>query len=96
MKFSPDLRERLLCPKTKSQLVFKENFLVSEIDSSIQYPIIDNVPVLIDNENSVFSTDDFAKNVNTTFELDESSFRKTVKKLMPKITHNIKAKKNYS
>jgi len=96
MKFSPDLRERLLCPKTKSQLVFKENFLVSETDSSIQYPIIDNVPVLIDNENSVFSTDDFAKNVNTTFELDESSFRKTVKKLMPKITHNIKAKKNYS
>jgi SAM-dependent methyltransferase len=96
MKFSPEIEQRLLCPKTKCPLVLKDNFLVNKNDPSVRYPVIGDIPVLIDNESSIFSTDDFTKNINTTFELDETPFRKTIKRLMPKITHNISAKKNYS
>lgn len=96
MKISSEIQQRLICPSTKSNLRVNGDYFESVADPKKRYPVINGVPVLINEENSIFSIEDFTKQVNTTFELDETKFRKIVKWLMPKITHNIKAKKNYT
>ena len=95
MNLSEEIRSKLICPATKSKLKIFEHYLESESDNTIKYPIVNEIPVLINKNNSIFSQEDFTNQANTTFELDESKLRKITKKLMPKITHNIAAKKNY-
>jgi hypothetical protein len=95
MKISQEIQQRIICPKTKTRLIASDDHLQAEADPQIRYPVVNDIPVLINNQNSIFSIEDFTKQVNTTFELDETAFRKLVKKWMPKITHNISAKKNY-
>lgn len=95
MKISEDIKERLLCPATKTKLRINGDSLESVSDQSVKYPVINGIPILINKENSIFSIDDYTRSANTTFDLNESKTRKIVKWLMPKITHNIKAKKNF-
>src|SRR5438067_248778 len=95
MKISEDIQQRLLCPLTKSKLKINDDYLESVADPTKRYPIINGIPILINNENSIFSIQDFTHNVSTTFDLNESAITRIVKRYMPKITHNIKAKKNY-
>ena len=96
MKISEEIQQKLLCPFTKSKLRVNGDYLESAGDTTMRYPIINGIPILINNENSVFSIEDFTKVRSTTFDLHESKARRIVKKIMPKITHNIKAKKNYN
>ncbi|MBP6680547.1 MAG: methyltransferase domain-containing protein, partial [Saprospiraceae bacterium] len=95
MNISQEIQERLLCPVTKSKLRLHTGYLESIVNPSIRYPIIDGIPVLINEDKSLFSISDFQQQHNTTFDLRESKVRKVIKKLMPKITHNLKAKQNY-
>lgn len=95
MKISEEIQQKLICPVTKSKLRKNGSYLESVADPNINYPLINDIPILINTNNSIFTIEDFTKNINTTFELDESGVRKIIKKYMPKITHNIKAKKNY-
>ena len=95
MKISNELQQKLQCPFTKSRLIVNNNFLESIHDPIRKYPVINGIPILINNENSIFSIEDFINKASTTFDLKESWIRKMVKRFMPKITHNIKAKKNY-
>lgn len=97
MKMSEDIQQKLLCPSTKGKLQKNGDYLLeSVIDPAIRYPIIDGVPILINNENSLFSIEDFRKKINTTFDLNETKVKKTLRKFIPEISVNIKAEKNYS
>ena len=95
MKLSEEIQQKLICPATKSKLKKNGAYLESVANPAVRYPLVNDIPILINSDNSIFTIEDFTRNVNTTFELDESKLRTIVKKLMPKITHNIKAKKNY-
>ena len=95
MNISKDIQQKLLCPTTKAKLRQNGDYLESVADSNVRYPIIDGIPILINNENSLFSINDFIKNRNTTFDLNESTIKKTLRKFIPGISVNIKAKKNY-
>jgi SAM-dependent methyltransferase len=100
MIISEDLQQKLLCPATKVKVQQSGESLVSVIDPAIRYPIIDGIPILIDDQTSLFSVDDFINRQNTTFDLQASSgiFKDTVKKflqLVPPISLNIKADSNY-
>lgn len=100
MIISEGLKHKLRCPATKEQLRQSGDHLLSEVDPSIQYPIIDGIPVLIDDQTSLFSVNDFVHHRNTTFELNPNSgiFKQTVRKLidlLPPISQNIKADSNY-
>ncbi|MEY2831199.1 MAG: hypothetical protein RLZZ574_457, partial [Cyanobacteriota bacterium] len=93
-------QQKLLCPATKVKVQQSGESLVSVIDPAIRYPIIDGIPILIDDQTSLFSVDDFINRQNTTFDLQASSgiFKDTVKKflqLVPPISLNIKADSNY-
>ncbi|MGB5711680.1 MAG: methyltransferase domain-containing protein [Waterburya sp.] len=97
-KISIDIQKKLLCPSTKGQLKQNGEYLESVIDSSIRYPIIDGTPVLINNDHSLFSIDDFVHKKNTTFNLNsekENIIKKIIRELIPKTDANIKSKGNY-
>ncbi|MDM8553354.1 methyltransferase domain-containing protein [Desulfococcaceae bacterium HSG7] len=96
MKISGYIKRNLLCPCTKGKLQQNGDHLESVIDSSIRYPIIDGIPILINNANSLFSVDDFINRKNTTFDLQQHPLRKILKRFLPSISANIKAKDNYT
>lgn len=95
MKISEHIKRKLLCPSTKEKLQQNGDYLENVIDPRIRYPIIDGIPILIDNEKSLFSIDDFMSRRNTTFDLQENLIKKTIKQFLPSISANIKAKDNY-
>lgn len=96
MKISEDIQQKLLCPSTKGKLQKNGDYLESVLDPTIRYPIIDGIPILINNEKSLFSIDDFRKRTNTTIVLNQNKVKTTLRKFLPVISINIKAEKNYS
>lgn len=61
----------------------------------MQFPLVDGVPVLINDENSVFRRDDFVAKKNTTFDLSRNGIVRRVDGLLPTLGRNVKAKQNY-
>ena len=97
-KISGEIQEKLLCPSTKGQLKQNGDYLETVRESSIRYPIIDGIPILINNDNSLFSIDDFVNKKNTTYNFNpekENLIKKVIRELIPKTNVNIKAKSNY-
>jgi SAM-dependent methyltransferase len=95
MKISSELQDRMLCPITKGKLRLKSNWLQSETDFKIRHPVIDSIPILINDAESLFSIEDFQKKVDTTWDLKPNKIKKIIRSLAPGIGLNIKAKKNY-
>ena len=96
MKISEKLQQKLICPSTKNKLHKNGEYLKPVIDSNICYPIIDGIPILIDNKKSLFSIDDFEQKIKTTFDLKPNKIRKKLNSLIPTISANIKSEKNYN
>lgn len=95
MKMSENMQQKLICPSTKVHLLRKGAHLESIIDSAIRYPIIDGIPILIDDKRSLFSIDDFRQKIDTTFDLKQNRIKQILSKFIPTLGTNIKAKKNY-
>jgi SAM-dependent methyltransferase/uncharacterized protein YbaR (Trm112 family) len=100
MIISKDLQQKLSCPATKGGLRQSGDSLISEADPTIKYPIIDGIPVLIDDQTSLFSINDFVQHQDTTWKLNPNPgiIRKTVRKLLdllPSLSLNIKTETNY-
>lgn len=96
MKISKDIQQKLICPSTKGRLTQNGEYLESVANKEIRYPIIDGIPILICDEKSIFSINDFIKRKDTTFSLNENAIKRFVRKIIPTITTNIKAKENYN
>lgn len=84
------------CPRTGTTLIFSDGFWINSTDETIAYPVVNDIPILIDETNSLFRHVDFINLNSTTFDLNESQINKVIKRLMPKITNNIVAKRNFS
>ncbi|MBU3928678.1 MAG: methyltransferase domain-containing protein [Bacteroidetes bacterium] len=98
IKLSPSILRMLHCPICNANLKLLDNNLVClNYNCGVFFPIINGIPILINEQSSVFSIDDFVAQRNTFFNLDrENTIKKVLKKLMPDINRNIKAKKNYA
>lgn len=96
MKISENMQQKLLCPSTKANLKASGDYLESVINQTVRYPIIDDIPILINDENSLFSIDEFIKKANTTFDLKPNKAKKKLSKLIPRISANVKAEVNYN
>jgi len=91
------MQNKLQCPKDKHELYFRDEALVNKKDSSIRYPIIDSIPILINEQNSIFSINDFIAHKDTTFKLsNKSMYLRFLEILIPKIGMNFHTKENYS
>jgi len=96
MKISEELKNKLICPKTKNNLKLSDDWLININNSEIRYPIVDGIAVLINEENSIFDIETYIQKRETTFKLDGSKIKKRINDLMPEIGHNLKAKENYT
>jgi uncharacterized protein YbaR (Trm112 family) len=99
----PQQIQRLLCcPICKEKITIVDNQCECENKRCASvFPIIDGVPILINEQSSIFSIDDFEKHRDTTFNLSrfENNGGKNVwrnlKEYTPSIGKNYKAEENY-
>ncbi len=89
---SEQLLEIISCPKDGSELTLNDSTLETKKKS---YPIINGIPVLINENKSLFNIEHFQNQAETTFNKKRLSLKKTAKTLLPSISKNFVAKKNY-
>lgn len=70
MKISQYFQQKLLCPSTKGKLQQNGQYYENIADPHLRYPIVEDIPILIDDHKSLFSVDDFVNRKNTTFNLN--------------------------
>jgi SAM-dependent methyltransferase len=61
----------------------------------MQFPIVDKIPVLIHDQNSVFRRADFVSRKNTTFDLARGRFLRRMDRWLPSLSRNIQSRGNY-
>jgi uncharacterized protein YbaR (Trm112 family)/SAM-dependent methyltransferase len=96
IKFSANSRQLLCCPACHSNLIQTEKqFECMSSDCGAQFPIVDGIPVLINEKSSVFSINDFTAHRQTFFS-SQTKLKKIIQRLIPNISKNIKGQANYS
>lgn len=92
MHLPKHIQARLISPLSQKSLrISGDNSLTVEEET---YPIVDGIPILINNNKSLFKTKDFLKIRDTTFKT-ESKLTIKIKKLIPSVTLNLSAKNNF-
>jgi SAM-dependent methyltransferase len=89
------IKRLLICPCCGKDVDFGEE-LICKICNR-KYPIINGIPILINEKESIFKVLDFLNRQSTTINLSiykKSPFQKNLAKLIPSITKNLKAKDN--
>ncbi len=88
-------QEQLRCPICMSKLeLANEQFKCTNFDCQTCFPIIDGIPILINECKSVFSVSDFLDNENKALK-PKSQVERLLVNLIPTIITNLKAKTNY-
>jgi len=86
----------LRCPACKSELEESNETLYCKDPSCHQnFPIVEGIPVLIYEPNSIFSIEDFVQKSSTTFQDSPSHFSNIVKKIIPSMIENYQAEQNF-
>lgn len=84
------------CPACKKPLKKTSNTLSCPNKScGKKYPIVNNVPILINESKSLFLIQDFIQNKSTTRDLKKNILKEAIKKIVPKIGANIHSRENY-
>jgi len=95
MTLSENMRQKLICPSTKDKLLTQSNYLENVANRMIRYPVVNEIPILIANEKSLFEIENFCNKENTTFDLTQSRLKTILLRLLPSISANIKSEQNY-
>lgn len=98
IRISQNTEDLLCCPICHAKLKRKgEQFECINSECVSHFPIVDGIPVLINEQSSVFSIDDFISHRKTFFDkTNEGKPKKTIRCSMPTISKNVKGKLNYS
>jgi SAM-dependent methyltransferase len=106
-KLPSAVKSRLRCPICQSQLAegqLAENRLQPDRQTYTctnpscpgEFPVVNGVPVLINEQASVFKLESFVTNQDTFFKhSEESLLKKLARSLTPSISQNISARRNY-
>ena len=96
LRLPHSLRPLLRCPVCRSALdLAGEHLACATPVCGSRFPVVDGVPVLLNEQNSVFRTADFLARHSTTIDLERSRARNALGRLIPSISANIKARRNY-
>ncbi len=93
---------QLVCPKCRMLLAGGDDNLLCQ-NCQREYPVVNNVPVMINEDNSLFSISEYIKH-NRTTRVNEKAKESAMKKVLrsfilgciPEITLNLRAKKNFA
>ena len=85
---SDHVRSRLRCPVCKSLLTAQ--FQCTNAPCGVQFPVVDGIPILIDERTSIFALSDFTNKRPTFFNPNNSRFRDKVARLLYENTTDLK------
>jgi len=95
IRITDRIRAALRCPACQHGLRdVPPGLECTNVDCSNVYPLVDGIPILIDENKSVFSKEDFVQR-QATFFASRSSLRKRIDNLLPRLGMNIAARQNY-
>jgi uncharacterized protein YbaR (Trm112 family) len=96
IRLSRSIQEILRCPICHAKLKqLEEQFKCTNSQCASHFPIVDGIPVLINEKSSVFSIDDYTSQLATTGNISENKLKRAIRSLIPTINRNIKGKSNY-
>ncbi|MGV8084613.1 MAG: methyltransferase domain-containing protein [Coriobacteriia bacterium] len=96
LRISNETVDLLRCPACRSRLEKAGDALIcSDAACSRHFPIIHGVPVLINENNSLFSIDDFTQERDTFFTLKPKMIHRILERITPSIGLNVKGRQNY-
>ena len=85
----------LICPVCRSSLEIKNNNLIcSDHECNSIFPFVKGIPILINENNSIFRIDDFINDKSTTFQ-PIPSWKEKVASVLPETSANLKSKINF-
>lgn len=91
-----DVLTRLRCPVCRGRLGNDyAGIACLEPSCGERYPVVNRVPVLINERESLFAREDFIRRRNTTFDLTRSPFKERLDRLLPDLGRNLSARGNY-
>lgn len=97
LKISEAIRVLLICPQCKAKLYLTNGQIICEnTECQVHYPVINNIPILINEKNSIFTLEDFTSQRDTTFNRKRNKLREKLRQFIPNIGNNFRAKQNYS
>jgi SAM-dependent methyltransferase/uncharacterized protein YbaR (Trm112 family) len=95
LKLKPSTQKLLQCPACTSQLEADNNSLKCKSSQcKTVFPIINEIPILINDSSSVFSINQFLDSNNTILK-PKSRIERFLVNLVPRIILNVKGKENY-
>ena len=96
LKLSAGIVQLLRCPICKNKVgLFEEKCRCLDTKCSSVFPVINGIPVLINESNSLFSIEDFLLGRSATFELPKKNkVQKILRLSIPSISLNVKCVKN--
>jgi SAM-dependent methyltransferase/uncharacterized protein YbaR (Trm112 family) len=90
------IADLLRCPVCHERLVVGSgDLLCSAPRCKTRHPVIDSIPILLNEHESVFTRSDFVARRNTTFELSRSRLKERIDQLLPVLGKNWVARENY-
>ena len=96
MKLPEEITRDIHCLKCDQILTrVGEHLVCQNPNCKYEYPIVDGIPILINDEFCVFNRSDFVEHRVTTFDHKKAKIYSTIKKLVPSISNNVLAAKNY-
>ncbi len=96
VKLEEDIVRELRCPICKSNLEMEKSFNCLNPQCLTSFPIVDGIPILVNEASSLFRIQDFVDHRSTTWRLSSSKAKRIATKLLPSISQNIKARANYA
>ena len=85
-RLSPRLRAAMRCPACRGTLTERSSDLLCD-GCATRYPVLDGVPILINEANSLFSIDDFTSRRPTTVR-PRARLKERAQKLLPRLSLN--------
>ncbi|HRH41704.1 MAG TPA: methyltransferase domain-containing protein [Pyrinomonadaceae bacterium] len=89
---NPIFLEIVACPSCQGDLETSPEIRCK--NCNLNFPIVEDIPVFINEKNSLFRITDFEQKHDTTYKT-QSNWKKKLKKIIPSISLNLKAPENF-
>jgi len=90
---NPAILDIVVCPRCKGPLERSLELRCENCD--LQFPFVDDIPILINEKNSLFQIDDFSQKRDTTYKTQVRGWKQALRTLIPSINLSVKSTQNY-
>jgi len=81
------IEDQLRCPACRHNLHIKESrFRCNSKACGSEFPLVNGIPILIHDQNSVFAIADFLQGIKTTVSCNRPAFKRLLDNISPDIT----------